>query len=85
MSLNMKIKLSSKWNIGWRGNFDLLDKKIVSQDFQVTRDLHCWQLSFSWTPGGYGKQYNLTINVKSPTLRDLKYEERGGRRTGFGY
>ncbi len=85
MSLNMKVNLSSKWKIGWRGNFDLLDKKIVSQDFQVTRDLHCWQLSFSWTPGGYGKQYNLTINVKSPTLRDLKYEERGGRRTGFGY
>jgi len=86
MSLNMKVNLSSKWKIGWRANFDLLNKNIVSQNFQVTRDLHCWQLSFSWTPSkyAYAQQYNLTINVKSPTLRDLKYEERGGRRTGFG-
>ncbi|MBU4444637.1 hypothetical protein KJ656_06085 [bacterium] len=85
MALNLKVNLGSKWQVGWRVNFDLLDKNIVSQDFQVTRDLHCWQLSFGWTPGGYGKQYYLTINVKSPTLRDLKYEERGGRRTGYGF
>nr|MBC8491100.1 hypothetical protein [Candidatus Neomarinimicrobiota bacterium] len=87
MALNLKVNLGSKWKIGWRANFDLLEKNIVSQNFQVTRDLHCWQLSFGWTPSkyAYAQQYNLTINVKSPTLRDLKYEERGGRRTGFGF
>lgn len=87
MTANVKLNLSSKWKIGWNASFDLMQKSMVSQRFQITRDLHCWQLSFNWTPSkySYASQYNLTINVKSPTLRDLKYEERGGRSSGFGY
>ena len=87
MTANVKLNLSSKWKIGWNASFDLMQKTMVSQRFQITRDLHCWQLSFNWTPSkySYASQYNLTINVKSPTLRDLKYEERGGRSSGFGY
>jgi hypothetical protein len=69
----------------YQNSLNLLEKKIVSQSISVTRDLHCWQLAFSWTPSGYGKQYSLLINIKSPTLRDLKYEERGGRRSSLGF
>lgn len=87
MTANVKLNLNSKWKIGWNASFDLMKKNIVSQRFQIHRDLHCWELSFSWTPSkySYASQYNLIINVKSPTLRDLKYEERGGRSSGFGY
>jgi hypothetical protein len=85
MSLNLSLQLTSKWKIRYSASFDLLDKSIVSQDFHIERDLHCWQLSFSWTPTGYGQQYYLLINLKSPILKDIKYEERGGRQRGFGY
>lgn len=87
MTANVKLNLNSKWKIGWNASFDLMQKTMVSQRFQITRDLHCWQLSFNWTPSkySYASQYNLTINVKSPMLRDLKYEEHGGRSSGFGY
>ncbi len=87
MSTSLKLNLSSKWAISWQGSFDLLAKKINSQSFTITRDLHCWQLTFNWTPSkySYAQQYNLTINVKSPTLRDLKYEEKGGRRSTYGF
>ncbi len=86
MSANVSVNLNSKWRVGWNASFDVLEKNLVSQRFQITRDLHCWQLTFNWTPSkySYANQYNLTINVKSPTLRDLKYEERGGRSSGFG-
>lgn len=85
MSLNLSLRLTSKWKISYSASFDLLDKSIISQDFHVERDLHCWQLSFSWIPTGYGQQYYLLINIKSPILKDIKYEERGGRQRGFGY
>ncbi len=85
MTFNLKVKITSKWKLGYRANFDLLDKRLVSQDIHIDRDLHCWQLSFGWTPSGYGKQYTLLINVKAPSLKDLKYEERGGRRRGYGF
>jgi hypothetical protein len=43
-------------------------------------------MSINWTPNGYGSGFYLKINVKSPTLRDLKLEQRGGiftRRANF--
>ena len=85
MTTNLTLNLTSKWKVVYQNSMNLIDKKIVSQSVSVTRDLHCWQLAFSWTPSGYGKQYLLLINIKSPTLRDIKYEERGGRRSSLGF
>ncbi len=85
MYTNLTLNLTSKWKVIYRNNIDLLEKKIVTQSIDVSRDLHCWQLAFSWTPSGFGKQYSLVINIKSPALRDLKYEERGGRRSNLGW
>ncbi|GEM_PF-69786 len=85
MSTSLRLNVTSKWHVSHNASFDLITKRLVNQDFRVERDLHCWDLAFSWTPSGFGKQYSLLINVKSPTLRDLKYEERGGRRRGFGF
>ncbi len=85
MSLNANIKLTENWKIGYRANVDLMNKKLLSQNIHIDRDLHCWQLSFNWVPSGYGKQFSLMINVKSPMLKDLKYEEKGGRQRGYGF
>ncbi|MFH1212471.1 MAG: putative LPS assembly protein LptD [Candidatus Neomarinimicrobiota bacterium] len=85
MSMNLKLNLTSKWKVGYAASFNLLEKKLVNHSISITRDLHCWQLAFNWTPSGYGKQYSLLINIKSPSLSDLKYEERGGRRSNLGW
>jgi len=42
----------------------------------ITRDLHCWTMSFNWVPNGTLKMWNFTIRVKSSVLADLKYERR---------
>jgi hypothetical protein len=47
----------------------------VSQ-LQVSRDLHCWDMSFSWFPNGYMKMWTFSIRVKASVLADLKYERR---------
>ena len=83
-SMNVDLNISEKWSVGYRASFDLLEKQLENHSFSIKRDLHCWQMSFNWTPSGYGQQYYLLINIKSSALKDLKYEERGGRmRTGF--
>lgn len=73
------------WKVNYSADIDVFNRKIVGQSISLSRDLHCWEFYFSWVPSGYGKQYYLRINVKSPTLRDLKYEERGGRRRSYGF
>ncbi|HMA62029.1 MAG TPA: putative LPS assembly protein LptD [bacterium] len=83
-SMNVDLSISENWSVGYRASFDLLEKKLENHSFNIKRDLHCWQMSFNWTPSGYGQQYHLLINIKSSALKDLKYEEKGGRmRTGI--
>ena len=83
---NTTIQATPNWRIQHNARFNLVDKTLVSHSFSIYRELHCWEMSLSWTPSGYGKGVYLKINVKSPTLRDLKIEERDGifqRRSNF--
>ena len=78
MNTNTTLQATPNWRIQHNARFDLENQSLVSQSFSIYRDLHCWEMSISWTPGGYGQGIYLRINVKSPTLKDLKIEERGG-------
>ena len=50
--------------------------KLTPGTVTLTRDLHCWQMSFNWVPIGFRKSWSFTIGVKAATLRDLKYDRR---------
>ena len=78
MSSNSTIQFTEAWRIQYNARFDLINQSLVSQTFSVYRDLHCWELSLNWTPNGYASGLYLILNVKSPNLRDLKLEQRGG-------
>ncbi|MEE9166387.1 MAG: putative LPS assembly protein LptD [Candidatus Neomarinimicrobiota bacterium] len=82
MNANLRLQLTKSWRVQYSARFDLLERDIVSHDIYVYRDLHCWELSFTWTPGGFGRGFYLRINVKAPSLRDIKVESRGGRWQG---
>ena len=82
---NSSFNLTNKWKVSYRARFDLLKRDLVSHSFSIYRDLHCWELSMNWTPNGIGQGINFKLNVKSPTLRDLKIEKRGGIYSGAGF
>ena len=79
------INITPKWKVSYRARFDLMERDLVSHSFSIYRDLHCWELSLNWTPTGIGQGINFRLNVKSPTLRDLKVEKRGGVYSGAGF
>jgi hypothetical protein len=78
MSSNSTIQLTQNWKIQYNSRFDLIEQNLVSHTFSVYRDLHCWEMSINWTPSGYASGLYLRLNVKSPNLSDLKFEQRGG-------
>ena len=78
INTNTDIQVTPNWKVKYSARFDVLEKELVSQRFSVYRDLHCWELSLNWTPSGFGQGVYLKINVKSPTLRDLKIEQKSG-------
>jgi lipopolysaccharide assembly outer membrane protein LptD (OstA) len=76
MSLNGNASITRKMSITYRSGYDFTDKKITMTQLGITRDLHCWEMSFNWIPNGTMKSWNFTIRIKAPVLADLKYERK---------
>jgi len=86
MNTSSSIQITKYWRVNYNARFDLESRDMVNHGFSIYRDLHCWEMSINWTPSGFGQGIYLKINVKSPTLEDLKFEQRGGifqRRANF--
>ncbi|NDK57016.1 putative LPS assembly protein LptD [Pontibacter fetidus] len=70
------VSLTDKWKIGYYASYDIIEQELSSARLNIHRDLHCWDMSISWTPFGYIRGYNLTISARSALLRDLKLTKR---------
>lgn len=75
MSFNGSINLTNKFGLSGSAGLDLSTMEITPGTVSLTRDLHCWQMSFTWVPVGFRKSWNFKIAVKSGMLSDLKYEK----------
>jgi hypothetical protein len=76
LSVNGTVQLTKKMNITYRTGYDVKHKEITMSEIQITRDLHCWDMSFTWVPNGNMKMWEFTIRVKASVLADLKYQRR---------
>jgi hypothetical protein len=76
MTLGGDIKLTPKMAITYNTGIDIKQKEITMTRVGISRDLHCWEMNFSWIPMGYMKSWNFTIRAKASMLQDLKYERK---------
>ncbi len=70
------IRISNKWNFSFATAYDFDAHEIATTTCNVSRDLHCFTMTCSFTPFGRWKSYNFTIRAKSSLLQDLKWEEK---------
>lgn len=64
------INLTSKWRVTIGGiGYDFVNKSLTYPDFQFYRDLHCWEMGFSWQP--QRGTYSFYIRVKQPSKLDF--------------
>jgi hypothetical protein len=82
---SLDFNLTRNWKVSYQTQLDLKLKKAVSQDISLYRNLHCWEAQILWTPTGYNKRLYFRINIKSPMLKELKYEKGTGSRGLYGY
>jgi hypothetical protein len=74
--INGDISLTEKWKIGYETGYDFKSQQLEGSRFSVARNLHCWQLEFSWIPTGFGRQWIFTLRPVSRLLQDLKLNRR---------
>ncbi|NQT61520.1 MAG: hypothetical protein HQ556_01055 [Candidatus Marinimicrobia bacterium] len=80
LGTSLKFNLSENWAVNYNPRFNLIDKKLVSGSVGVTRKLHCWKMTLSWTPMGRWGGLNLTIRPNASQLQDLKVEHTAHRK-----
>ena len=75
IGFNGSLNLTPKMGITFQGGFDIMQRKLTTSSISMTRDLHCWQMSFSWIPFGFHRSWSFNIGVKAGSLSDLKYDK----------
>ena len=77
------VSITPKWKLQFRTGYDFEDKGFANTGIDVYRDLHCWEMFFSWIPMGAWKSWNFGINVKASILQDMKYSRKKDFRDSY--
>jgi hypothetical protein len=72
--------LTPAWKIDASTSYDLLQRTVAAPLIRVYRDLHCWEMTFDWSPTGFNRYFQFAIRLKAPQLQDVKVtKQRSGR------
>ena len=72
INLSGSFLLSPKWNFNANGYYDLVTRKLQVFNMNISRDMHCWQMSITVTPVGLYRFFSVNISPKASILQDLK-------------
>ena len=81
LSLSGNIGLGQGWKVSASMSYDFTYMKLTSCTFNISRDLHCWNMSASINPIGAYKSYTFHIGVNASILSDLKYDKNSNQST----
>lgn len=76
------MNISRGWRLDYGAQFDINSRQLTTQNFTVTRELHCWEAQFTRSITGRNQEYYFKINVK--LLPEVYYEQGSRGLRGFG-
>lgn len=81
LSLSGSLGFGKGWKVSASTSYDFKAKRFASANFNVSRDLHCWNMTASFVPFGPYKSYTFHIGVNASMLADLKYDKSSTQST----
>jgi len=72
MSFNTTLGLTSKWQVGFNGFYNITTKQLGTLSLSISREMHCWQMAINVSPVGRYRFFNFTISPKSGLLKDVR-------------
>ena len=79
LGISGNIQPTKGWRFNFNTSYDFDRSQFAQMNCSITRDLHCWSMSASFSPMGSFQYYNFTISVNSSLLHDLKYTQSNYR------
>lgn len=75
--------LTEFWKFNASASYDVINKEFAAPTITVYRDLHCWEMNFTWVPLGINRNYRFEIRLKAPQLHDVKVTKQYSARNLF--
>lgn len=76
VEFNGNISLTKNWQIGFSSGLDIQKMEVSFTQFNLFRDMHCFQMSLNVVPFGYRQSYSFTIRATAAMLQDLKLSKQ---------
>jgi len=76
LGVNGDLSLTQNWKVSFTTNLDLRNQEVLNTTFNLTRNLHCWELIIQTSPFGSRQFIMATIQPKSGMLQDLKLSRK---------
>lgn len=71
-----QMTLTENWRLAFESGYNITQNEMSTTSLNISRDLHCWQMSLNLVPFGPYRSFNFTLNAKSTVLQDLKLIRR---------
>ena len=81
LSLNGNIGLGKGWKVSGSLTYNFDYMRVTACNINISRDLHCWNMTASINPIGPFKSYTFHIGVNASILSDLKYDKNSNSST----
>ncbi len=78
-----QVNITPNWKFTFRSGWDFTNNQLSYTSVNLYRNLHCWEMRFSWIPIGPRKSWNFSINVKASVLQDLKLTKKKDFRDSY--
>ena len=79
LSLNGNLGLGSGWKVSANMTYNFDYMQVTACTINISRDLHCWNMTASINPIGPFKSYTFHIGVNASILSDLKYDKNSNQ------
>ncbi|MCE1199036.1 MAG: LPS-assembly protein LptD, partial [Marinilabiliales bacterium] len=76
VEFNGNVSLTKNWQIGFSSGLDIQKMEVSFTQFNINRDMHCFQMSLNLVPFGYRQSYSFSIHATAAMLKDLKINKR---------
>lgn len=76
VSFSGSITLTETWSMNFNSGYDVQRKQLTYTTINITKNLHCWEMSLNMSPFGAHQFYFFSLRASSSLLSDLKYEKR---------
>ena len=76
LSISGSYRPTDNWSLSYRTGIDLAERSMAFTNINAVRDLHCWEMRFTWVPFGRTRSYMVGINLKNQQFRQVKAQRR---------